>query len=276
MFLTSLLNEIPILLLGLPAILISLSVHETAHGYVAYKLGDPTAKNLGRLTLNPLKHINLFGFICMLFFRVGWANPVPINTRYFKKPKRDMAITAAAGPLSNLCLAIIFTVLLRLVLIPLNSIAEGNYYYLGGINELVSIFEGVPNVSMIGENYAYASSINGNVLFLFLSLLSIMLFNGIILNISLMLFNLIPIPPFDGSRIAYIFLPTNLYFKVMQYERYIMIAFILLFSTGILSGFLNDAVISFINFFAKVTDMPIGLFNFVQQFVESLLPKFTF
>ena len=116
--LQDIMNDIPRMLLMLPAILLSLSLHEAAHGYVAYKLGDPTARNLGRLTLNPLKHINLIGFLSMLFFRVGWANPVPINTRYFKKPKRDMALTALAGPLSNLCLAIIFTILLRLVMIP--------------------------------------------------------------------------------------------------------------------------------------------------------------
>ena len=94
----NLLNELPMMLLGLPAILISLSVHEASHGYAANKLGDPTARNLGRLTLNPLKHINPIGLISMLFFRVGWANPVPVNSRYFKKPRRDMAITAAAGP----------------------------------------------------------------------------------------------------------------------------------------------------------------------------------
>ena len=109
---------IAMVVLSLPVIILALSVHETAHGFVAYKLGDPTAANLGRLTLNPLKHINPLGFLSMLFFRVGWANPVPINTRYFKKPKRDMALTALAGPLSNLCLAIIFTILLRLVMIP--------------------------------------------------------------------------------------------------------------------------------------------------------------
>ena len=92
-------NNLPIILLSLPAVLFSLSIHEAAHGYVANRLGDPTARNLGRLTLNPLKHINPFGFISMLFFRVGWANPVPINTRNFKNPRRDMAISAAAGPI---------------------------------------------------------------------------------------------------------------------------------------------------------------------------------
>ena len=87
------------LLLSLPIIMLTLSVHETAHGYVAHKLGDPTAKSLGRLTLNPFKHFDPFGFLMMLLVGYGWAKPVPINTRYFKKPKRDMAVCAAAGPI---------------------------------------------------------------------------------------------------------------------------------------------------------------------------------
>ena len=98
----------PILLLFIiPSVLIALTVHEYAHGYTAYRLGDPTAKNMGRLTLNPLKHLNLFGTLCMLFVGFGWANPVPINARYFKKPRKGMAIVALAGPLSNMLLAIV-------------------------------------------------------------------------------------------------------------------------------------------------------------------------
>ena len=89
------------------ATIITLTVHEFSHGYMAYKLGDPTAKNLGRLTLNPIKHIDPIGAVCMLFFHVGWAKPVPISLRYFKKPKRDFALTALAGPVSNLVIAIL-------------------------------------------------------------------------------------------------------------------------------------------------------------------------
>ena len=179
-------NNLPIMLLSLPAILLSLSIHEAAHGYIANKLGDPTARNLGRLTLNPLKHINLFGFISMLLFRVGWANPVPINTRNFKNPRRDMAISAAAGPISNLCLATIFTILLRLTLIAINSISEGS-------------------LVILGNRYWIDESLQQNALFTILSLLAIIFFLGISLNINLMFFNLIPLPPLDGSRIAYIF-----------------------------------------------------------------------
>jgi len=100
------------ILITLPAILISLSVHELAHGFAAYKLGDPTAKFMGRLSLNPLRHIDPIGFICMMLFRVGWAKPVNVDTRFFKKPKRDMAICALAGPLSNFALAFVFSFIL--------------------------------------------------------------------------------------------------------------------------------------------------------------------
>ncbi len=192
------------ILLCLPIILLALSLHETAHGYVAYKLGDPTAKNLGRLTLNPLKHLDPFGFISMILVGWGWANPVPINTRYFKKPKRDIALTAAAGPISNLLLALCFTLLLKLYgelwqYLPLNS-----------------------------EKAVYA-----------VYLFYVFLYYGVILNVNLAIFNLIPIPPFDGSRILYVFLPTKWYFKVMQYERYIQLVLLLLLFTGILSPVLS-------------------------------------
>ena len=250
------LNELPLMILALPAILLSLSVHEASHGYAAYKLGDPTAKNLGRLTLNPLKHINPFGFISMLLFRVGWANPVPISTRFFKKPRRDMAITAAAGPLSNLCLGIILTILLRLVLIPLESIADGYY-------------------ELIQGTYYFDPAIQENMLFTVLSVLAIMLYLGIGLNFNLMFFNLIPLPPLDGSRIAYIFLPADLYFKVMRYERYIMIGFIVLLASGIIDlplGFLTGGIT---NILYSVTDMPEDLLGFVIASLYSRLPTFS-
>ena len=189
------------MLLSIPVIFLSLSVHETAHGFIANKLGDPTAKNFGRLTLNPVKHIDPIGFICMILFGMGWAKPVPVNSRHFKKPRRDMALTAAAGPISNLCLAVIFTLLLRLIMIPTESIL------------MQMIFSG-------------DASLETTLLILsvFADLCSI----GITLNLALMIFNLIPLPPLDGSRIAYIFLPTNVYFGIMKYERYIMIGFLVL------------------------------------------------
>ena len=195
------------LLLCLPIILISLPLHEVAHGYAAYKLGDPTAKNLGRLTLNPLKHLDPIGFICMLLAGIGWANPVPINTRHFKKPKRDMALSAAAGPISNFLLAAVFCALLKVYSIILPQI------YLS--------LNGFPKTAMI--------------------VLGIFLYYGISLNITLAVFNLLPAPPFDGSRLLYVFLPSKYYFGVMKYERYIALAIMFLLLFGVLSP-----VISFV------------------------------
>lgn len=249
----SFLNDLPQMLLMLPAILLSLSVHEAAHGFAANKLGDPTAKNLGRLTLNPMKHINPIGFLSMMFFGVGWANPVPINTRYFKNPRKGMAITAAAGPLSNLFLAVIFTILLRLIMIPTQPMIE---------NALI-------------EGDVYGDKLFSNAGFFVLAILGTILYLGIFLNINLMLFNLIPLPPLDGSRIAYIFLPTDLYFKIMKYERYIMIAFIVLLATDIITvplGFLNTHIS---NFLYTITDMPTGYLNYLILGVFSRLPTFS-
>jgi Zn-dependent protease len=99
------------LLLSLPMIMLALSAHEAAHGWVAYKCGDPTAYNMGRLTLNPAKHLDPIGFLSMLIFGYGWAKPVPVHTRNFKNPRRGMALTGAAGPAANLLLGVICAVL---------------------------------------------------------------------------------------------------------------------------------------------------------------------
>lgn len=249
-------ERLPLMILSLPAILLSLSVHEASHGYAAYKLGDPTAKNLGRLTLNPLKHINIFGFICMLFFHVGWANPVPINTRNFKNSRKGMAISAAAGPLSNLCLAIILTILLRLVMIPLESIIDNTI-----------------------ETYIFTTEVfahlHANTTYTILSLLAIILYLGISLNLNLMIFNLIPLPPLDGSRIAYMFLPTNIYFKVMQYEQYIMIGFIVLLASGIVNLPLETFTSGISDFFFKILGMPEDHLFLSLSDLLSRLPTFS-
>ena len=116
-FFSNFLRDLPVYLLSLPVLLMAFSVHESAHGLMAYKLGDPTARNLGRITLNPLKHLDPLGTICMVVAHVGWAKPVPIQPRNFRNPKRDMALTGAAGPLSNLCLALLHIIVLRIVML---------------------------------------------------------------------------------------------------------------------------------------------------------------
>ena len=201
-------SDITQLIFSAVAALLALSIHEFSHAFAAYKLGDPTAKSLGRLTINPIKHIDPFGAICMIFFHFGWAKPVPINARYFKKPRRDFALTALAGPLSN----ILFGFILSLVyLICLNTFRYTDSQFLNNL-------------------------INNTVYFIFI------LFS---LNVGLGIFNLIPIPPFDGSRIVNVILPPKWYFKIMRYERYIywgVIAWLLIgnyFYAGLMSiGFI--------------------------------------
>ena len=177
------------LLLSIPVILFSLSFHEAAHGFVAYKMGDPTAKNLGRITLNPLKHLDPFGAICMLIFGYGWAKPVPIITRNFDNPRKGMAITAIAGPVSNLILGVISSIL---------YVVAGIVYY-----------------------KAYGTVSESALLII--DILWMFFYVSAYMNFALMAFNLIPVPPFDGSRFFYYFLPQKLYFGVMKYERTIMI-----------------------------------------------------
>ena len=251
----SFLSNLPLYLLSLPIALLALSVHETAHGYVAYKLGDPTAHSLGRLTLNPAKHIDPIGFICMVIFHIGWAKPVPINTRYFKNPKRGMALSAAAGPVSNLLLALIFALLLRLEILLVDTFMQ---------EELVNLA-----LATNGATIAVSGAAK------FLSVLAYMLFIGVILNTSLAIFNLIPVPPFDGSRIAHVFLPAKWYFAIMKYEQIIMIAILVMFwifpmtwlskATQYLAfGILRIAGL-------KNGTAPVGTFNILRYYVESAL-----
>lgn len=198
--------QFAIYILSIPIILISLTIHEVSHGYAAYKLGDPTAHNMGRLSLNPLKHLDIFGAICMLLFHFGWAKPVPINSRYFKKPKRDMAITALAGPMSNFILSFISLFIFMLISTLTRNLAMSD---------------------TAAKFWAY--------LILFFQYAHI-------LNLSLGVFNFIPIPPLDGSRILYVFLPDKFYFGVMKYEAYISIALMILVALGAFSGVISTIV----------------------------------
>ena len=174
------------------ATLIALTFHELMHGFIAYKLGDPTAKSAGRLTLNPIAHIDPIGLVCMILFRFGWAKPVPVNMRWFRHPRRDMAIVAAAGPVSNLLLGVLCVFV----------------YYLVGL-------------------YAPANTFTGAVM-QFMAVLAT-------LNVGFAVFNLLPLPPLDGSRILGLLLPPAWYYRVMQYERWIQLAVMVLLYMGVLT-----------------------------------------
>ncbi len=171
--------------------------HEAAHAFVSDKLGDHTARDMGRLTLNPLKHLDPWGLAAMLLIGIGWAKPVPISTAGYKNPRVGMAITALAGPVSNLVLAYVSMMTYKMVLYAALAAT-------GSING---------TVEAVGTVLLYLTAI----------------------NINLAVFNMLPIPPFDGSRVFGLVLPERLYFKVMRYERFIMFAVLVLVWGGFLS-----------------------------------------
>lgn len=179
------------IVLTLVASLICITLHELSHGFVAWKLGDNTAKMQGRLTLNPIRHLDITGFIMMLVFHVGWAKPVPVNMFNFKNPKKGMALTAMAGPLSNVIITVLFLFLYGLLFIPLADSIVGNY--------LLHFFELVAYISL-----------------------------------GFAVFNLIPLPPLDGSKMLYAVLKDEHYTAFMDYEGYGSIILIILMLTGAL------------------------------------------
>lgn len=207
--------EVYAFLIRIPIILFSLTVHEIAHGYTAYKLGDPTAKSLGRLSLNPLKHLDPIGALCMLLFGFGWAKPVPINTRYFKKPRSGMALTALAGPISNLLMSLVAFII-------------GQYVF------------------VLGGAQMFSDEVN------FMQLLLIFFQVFYLLNLGLAVFNLIPVPPLDGSRILFVLLPDKIYFGIMRYERYIYLALLICLYLGVLDAPLNAAMRGMLWLFYKI------------------------
>lgn len=202
------------LLIIIPVLVIALTFHEFSHAFVAYKLGDPTAKNAGRLTLNPLKHLDILGSLMMIIAHIGWAKPVPINSGYFKNRKKGLILSALAGPISNLLLGFVVMLLWGLLV------------------KLLS-------VGVINLNNSFVGSII-NYLDPFLRIL-------VIVNINLAVFNLIPVPPLDGSRLLSSFIPEESYFRFARYEQYIGLAFlaVVIFLPNVLGsviGFLANPI----------------------------------
>ena len=187
-------------LMRLIAVFLCLTVHETCHGLAAYALGDPTAKREHRLSLNPLHHIDWVGLACMLVLGFGWAKPVPVDMRYFKKPKQGMALTALAGPASNFLLALALLLAARLT-----------------------------------AEHALAAGALNETWFMFL-------LNTSSLSVGLGLFNLIPIPPLDGSKVVAVLLPDRAYDWLMRYERFGMLVLLAVISVGIGSNALDSAI----------------------------------
>lgn len=202
------------------ASLLCITFHECSHGFVAYKLGDPTAKRQGRLSLNPIKHIDIFGLIMMAVFKFGWAKPVPVDMRYFRNPKTGMALVAIAGPLSNILLAYV-ALLVRAIVI----------FFLYG-------------------------TAAGSIIITFLEYVAL-------LSIGLAIFNIIPIPPLDGSKVLNAVLPNKIYYKVMQYERIGMLLLLAVMYLGVLDVPLFAAR-------TFVTDLLSGLAWFPYTFLSSI------
>jgi Zn-dependent protease len=187
--------------------------HEAAHGWIANRLGDPTAKDMGRLTLNPIPHIDLWGTVLMplMFFLLGgmmfgYAKPVPINPMNFRHPKRDMAISSLAGPATNMIMAILYSVILRVAIVPLE----------GAIPEPYWSWIFVP--------------------------LSYMCMFGVLINVVLAVLNLLPIPPLDGSRIVFWLLPDRQGMMYYRLEPYGIIILLALFAFGIYGKIMTPVI----------------------------------
>lgn len=221
MNLMGLISNIPALIVNAVITLIALTGHELGHAWVSTKLGDPTPRMEGRLTINPLAHLDIVGTILMILTGFGWAKPVGINPAYYKDRKKGTALTAAAGPLSNLIMS--FAVLLL--------------YYIYA-------------VIAIKTGFAIGS----------IALISSLVSTFVVRNLCFMVFNLIPIPPLDGSKVLGIFLPDRYYYTMLRYERYCMILIMVLSLMGVFGNVIGTGVNII---FSALTGMLDHVFNLV-------------
>jgi Zn-dependent protease len=196
-------------------LLFSVSLHESAHAWMAWRLGDPTARMLGRITLNPLKHIDPIGSIVvpiitgLLGYTFGWAKPTPVNTRYFKHIMRDDILTSVAGPVSNILLAVVAVVVLKIIAI-------------SSITGTVAVSDAIPFIFAPGQTLGFQTNSSLNPL-------AVLLCDAVFVNVILAIFNLIPIPPLDGSHALRHFLPSA---AVRVYDQLGIFGLLLIFTVG--------------------------------------------
>ena len=207
------------LIYTVPAVLIALVLHEWSHAFISYKLGDPSPKQEGRLSLNPLKHLDPMGALCLLLFHFGWAKPVSVNPYYYKDKKMGMSLTALAGPVMNFILSFVALFLLGLMVKFIPELIYTNSFV----------------------NYIYE-----------------VIYYTALLSIGLGIFNLIPIPPLDGSKVLFAILPEATYFKLMQYERYGFIVLILFLYLGF-DAILNPIMANIFNGMLNVIITLLGI-----------------
>ena len=212
--------DIKTLLINVPITLIALTLHELAHGWVSGKLGDPTPKRDGRMTLNPMAHLDLVGTLLMILTGFGWARPIMVNPMYYKDRKKGMALVGIAGPITNVLLAFAGMMLYALSLVVCFKL---------GVSQTA-----VNTVSYIAQLF-------------------------VVRNLCFAVFNLIPIPPLDGSRVASMFLPDNAYYKLMQLERYSMLIIMVLSLTGVFDSIIGTGVNLLYNGMARVAGRLIDL-----------------
>ena len=209
------------ILIGVPTTLLALTIHECAHGWVSEKLGDPTPRMEGRLTLNPLYHLDLTGALLMILTGFGWAKPVRVNPRYYKDPTKGMALVSIAGPLSNFLLAILGLFVGFLISYLMLSLGAGE--------ALV--------YTVVDIAYYFA-----------------------VRNLCFMVFNLIPFPPLDGFKVAGLFIPKKFYYQILRYEHYIMYALMFLALFGAFDFIISGGVYFFLDIIVSALSKLFGIF----------------